>query len=172
MIKFTDIKESKLFITGCTHLNHNPNWPTPIWEMRGYKSHVEMTDGIIDKINEDCRNTDMLLVLGDFCLNTSFEQFQDFVKRIKPRIWMLEGNHPNPWLKRYKEYCFNKWGHLAIGEMWEDIVYLGHYVELKWNKRSFVCNHYPYWVFDGMAKNVHSLCSHSHGSCDLSRSRR
>ena len=92
-LKFNDTDNSKLFLTGCLHLNHNPKWENPIWKMRGYNSADEMTIGIIRQINEICLSTDYLMVLGDFCLNTSEEQFYSLVNRINPKLYFIRGNH-------------------------------------------------------------------------------
>jgi calcineurin-like phosphoesterase family protein len=165
--KFKDAPESKLFVTGCTHFNHDPKWDVPLWKMRGYDSAHEMTEGIIRTINETCRQSDHLLVLGDFCLNTTIEEFWNIVNRLNPHLLFVNGNHDNPWRKAYEQFCMDEFGHIAIHlEHWGGkISYYGDYLQLNWNKRPFVCNHFPYLVFDGMARNTYSLCSHSHGSC-------
>jgi calcineurin-like phosphoesterase family protein len=168
-IKFTDTDKEKLFVTGCTHLKHDPSWDNPIWKLRGYDSEPAMTEGIIAKINEVCRNEDNLLILGDFCLNTKSEEFWALVNRINCKLWFVRGNHNNPWEKELYDYSIQKFGVEGVNFWWKDkILYLGDYVELKWNKQNFKCNHYPYYVFDGMQYGGVSLVSHSHGSCKLS----
>lgn len=166
--KFIDSDSSRLFVTGCPHFNHDPKWDIPLWKMRGYNSAKEMTEDIILGINKLCRQSDNLLILGDFCLNTSIEEFWKIVGRLLPTLWFVDGNHDNPWKKEYERFCISNYGHIAIHyEGWMDkINYYGAYLQLVWNKKSFVCNHFPYLVFDGMAKNTYSLCSHSHGSCE------
>jgi calcineurin-like phosphoesterase family protein len=161
---FTDTDTSKLYVSGCLHLNHNPKWDNPLWKMRGYNSADEMTDDIINTINIVCNKSDKLLVLGDFCLNTNLIQFNEFIKRIEPEIWMVRGNHNSPWENAYKEWSLREHGHYANHVKWGEVTYLGNYVQLKWNKRSFVCNHYPFAIWDGSHKGVMSLHSHNHGS--------
>ena len=51
-MKFKDTENSKLYVTGCTHLNHNPKWDNPIYKMRGYNSAEEMTYNIMSQ----CKN--------------------------------------------------------------------------------------------------------------------
>ncbi len=167
-LHFTDTDESKLFVSGCLHLRHAPKWEVPIWKMRGFNSSEEMTDGIIASINDTCRESDVLFVLGDFCLNTSEGEFIELINRIKPKMWFINGNHPNPWQKMYYAHCIEKFGYEVLGYEWlNKIIYLGDYVELVWNKQMAVCNHYPMLVWNHMSHGVWSLVSHSHGSCEL-----
>lgn len=168
-LHFKDSEESRLFACGCLHLNHDPKWPEPIWKIRGFNSAAECTDGIIDSINDTCRASDNLLILGDFCLNTPIEQFWPLVNRILPKLWFIRGNHNNPWEKELLKYSLETYGIEAVNFWWQDkILYLGDYVELVWNKQMFVCHHYPYYVFNNMNQNSISLVSHSHGNCKLS----
>ncbi len=169
-LNFKDSAESKLFCVGCTHLNHNPQWENPIWKMRGFSSAQEMTDGIIKSINDTCNPMDTLLVLGDFCLNTSEGQFHELINRINPRLFFLRGNHNSPWESMYYAYCLEKFGHEVVNHEWlGKITYLGDYVHLIWNKQTFIANHYPFYIWDKMSHNSISLCSHSHGGCLLTR---
>lgn len=163
-LKFTDTEQSKLFVTGCPHFNHDPKWSNPLWKMRGYDSSEDMTLDIIYKINEECRDTDTLLILGDFCLNTDIDEFFELIELIEPQVWMLRGNHNNPWEKQYNRWSIEKYGHIALGEEWQGMKFLGDYIELIWNKKKFICNHYPYAIWNGMQNGFMSLHSHNHGS--------
>ncbi len=157
-INFKDSSEKKLFVTGCLHLNHNPSWETPLHKMRGYESSLEMTEDIISIINQTCRTSDVLLVLGDFCLNTSFEKFCSDVQRINPQIWFVAGNHNSPWEKAFESGQTNGWKNKV------DV--LGPYIEMVWNKQFVVANHYAFQVWNGSHHGSWSLCSHSHGSLE------
>ncbi len=164
-LKFQDTEESKLFVTGCPHLGHKREF---IWQTRGYNSPEEHTKGVVDKINETCRPTDKLLILGDFCLNTPFESFLSIIKQIQPELIFLRGNHNNSWEKPYLEHCKEKFGYEVVGYKWLDkITYLGDYVTFKWNGQTCIGNHYPYYVYDGIGHGIFSLVSHSHGTCEL-----
>lgn len=166
-LKFNDA-ESKLFITGCSHLNHSPKWDNPIYKIRGYDSADEMTTQIINKINETCAANDSLLILGDFCLNTTEEQFYSLIKRINCSLLFVRGNHNNPWEKLYLNHCIEKFGFEVLGYQWLDkITYLGDYLQLTWNNQIFVANHYPFYIWDKVSSGCISLVSHSHGNCDL-----
>lgn len=155
-IKFKDTPEQKLFVTGCLHLNHNPSWEIPLHKMRGYDSSLEMTEDIISIINQTCQESDILLVLGDFCLNTSVEKFCSDVQRIKPKLWFVSGNHNSPWEREFENGRFNGWKNKV------DV--LGPYIEMIWNKQLVVANHYAFQVWNGSHHGSWSLCSHSHGS--------
>lgn len=165
-MKFKDSEERKLFVTGCLHLNHNPDWDKPLWDMRGYKSCQEMTDSIIFKINETCRSSDVLLVLGDFCLNTTEKEFNELISRINPELYFIYGNHNSPWEKLYAKDCREIYNDdiVAFPRYWGNIKVLGYYVELYWNKKSVICNHYAYQVWNSSHHGSWSLCSHSHGT--------
>lgn len=169
-IKHNDTEDSRLFVTGCLHLNHDPKWDIPIWRTRGYDSAVAMTDGIIGMINAIChRENDILLVLGDFCLNTSKDMFYDTISRINPKMWFLCGNHNNPWARLYKDASMKQFGCIAahwsdIPEFGGKISYVGNYTELIWNREFFVCFHYPIAVWDKMGNGAKALVSHSHGN--------
>ncbi len=169
-IKFLDTDSSKLFVSGCLHMGHSPKWDVPIWKLRGYNSVEEMNIGIIRQINETCLSTDVLFILGDFSLNTSYEQFIGLIKQINPKIWMVRGNHNSPWQREFHNHCIEKFGYEVIGYEWlNKITYLGDYVDLLWNKKQFVCNHYPYLIWDRVKHGITSLVSHSHGGCELTR---
>lgn len=169
-LKFTDSDDSKLFVCADTHLNHNPSWKeNKIWETRGYISAEEMTTGIIRQINDTCLTTDKLLIVGDFCLNTSEEQFLSLIRRINPKIYFLRGNHNNPWEKMYLNFCLENFGYEVSGIEWLDkITYLGDYQLFTWNKQMFCTTHFPMYVFDYMKHGCIALVGHSHGSCQLS----
>jgi calcineurin-like phosphoesterase family protein len=169
-INFKDSPERKLFVTGCLHLNHNPSWETPLHKMRGYESSLEMTEDIISIINQTCKSSDVLLVLGDFCLNTSFEKFCSDVQRINPELWFVSGNHDSPWKKEFEKFCLAEYG-FVLGDyrlgLWQDkIKVLGPYIETVWNKQFIVANHYAFQVWNGSHHGSWSLCSHSHGSLE------
>jgi len=168
-LKITDTDSSKLFVTADLHLNHNPDWQNPIYKIRGYNSAQEMTKGIIRQINETCLSTDRLLVSGDFCLNTTEEEFYTLIRNINPKMYFLRGNHNNPWEKLYLNHCKENFGFEVVGYEWLDkITYLGDYQLFSWNKQFFCCTHFPMYVWDYMKNGAISLVGHSHGSCQLS----
>jgi calcineurin-like phosphoesterase family protein len=160
--KMTEEEYNNLYVTSDTHFNHNKEF---IYGKRGYKTPEEMTEDLIRIINEQVGENGILLHLGDFCLNTSEQQYNNIVRRLKVKaIWMLWGNHNNPIQKSYggavrQIACYN-------GPTY--IRFLDHYFTFRRGKKTFVCFHFPISVWDGMAHGTMHLCGHSHGSFPLS----
>lgn len=97
-----ETEAQKIYVSSDFHLNHDPkSWPVPIWKMRGYESAQHMTDSIIDVTNSIVRPSDILIFLGDWCLNTTKEQFDAQLDRFQcQNIYALWGNHNNPHEKK------------------------------------------------------------------------
>lgn len=172
---FNDTDDCKLFVTSDLHLNHKQQF---LWEPRGYKSREEHNDGVIEIINQTCRPQDILLNLGDVCLNTNERELRGLISRIKCKQWWLKGNHNNPWEKQFQTTCRTDMEYASFGENdYEiinyhlfpdlDIIVKGTSLELLWNKQMVVFNHYPYLVWNQMHHGCWSCCGHSHGSCQL-----
>lgn len=161
MLKIADTESRKIFITSDLHLNHNKEF---VWKYRGYESLGDHNDSIIAKINEVCRPCDLLINLGDFCLNTKIDEFYDFVRRINPKMIFQTGNHGNPWIKVYKEFSYLNYNCLALGVDWiGKITYWGDYLELVWNKQFIVCSHFPLLVFNNSKFGAWHVHGHCHG---------
>lgn len=161
--KLTEETYNNLFVTSDTHFNHNQEF---VFKKRGYNSPQEMTDDMINIINSTVGENGILLHLGDFCLNTTREQYLDILSRLKIKeLWMLWGNHNNPIQRTYggtvDQICAYNRGLF--------IRYLGHYHTFRKGKNSFVCFHFPIQIFDGMSEGSMHLCGHSHGSNQISR---
>jgi len=166
MLKFTDSQENKLYITGCLHGFHKQPF---IWEKRGYNSPEDHTAGLIKTINETCRETDTLFILGDITLNCNFKQFWEFIWALKPQIYTVFGNHNHPMNDLFLQDCKEMFGYEVIGYKWKDkITSWGHYVEMKWNGQFCCFGHYPIAIFNKMHHNSWSLHSHNHGSYEPS----
>ena len=161
--KLTDQEYKKLYVTSDTHFNHNKEF---VYKARGYDTPEQMTEDMINTINTTVGEDGILLHLGDFCLNTTLDQYQDILSRLKIKeIWMLWGNHNNPIQKAYggkvQQICAYNRGVF--------IRYLGHYFTFRKGKHAFVCFHFPIRVWDGMNDGTMHLCGHSHGSLEVSR---
>lgn len=163
MQKLTDNIYKRLFVTSDTHFNHNKEF---IYKQRGYDNPQQMTDDMIDIINSTVGEDGILLHLGDFCLNTTKEQYDNIISRLKIKeIWMLWGNHNNPIQRSYggtvEQVCaYNR--NVFIR-------YLGHYFTFRKGKNAFVCFHFPIQIWDKMNEGSMHLCGHSHGDNVLSR---
>jgi hypothetical protein len=161
--KLTEETYNNLFVTSDTHFNHNKEF---VFKKRGYNSPQEMTDDMINIINSTVGENGILLHLGDFCLNTTREQYEDILRRLKIKeIWMLWGNHNNPIQRNYggtvQQICSTSQGIF--------IRYLNHYFTFRKGKNAFVCFHFPITTWDGESIGSMHLCGHSHGNYDISR---
>ena len=177
MINIKETEAQKIWVTSDPHLGHNPNWvsnPAP-WQSRGFKDVKEHDDMWIELTNELVRPNDYLLMLGDFCLNTSVAQFNAYLDRIQCRnILSLWGNHNNPHEKAiYRAAMGNKFvGPFPVETyplQYKNMLYMGYYLEAVLNGQYTVLQHYPLYVWSEMAHGAWMLCGHSHNGCELSR---
>ena len=171
MLNLKETEEQKIYISSDFHLNHNPKRSNPIWNMRGFSSAIEMTDGIIQSVNDTVRTNDILLFLGDFCLNTTLEQFDALLGRFNcQNIYCLWGNHNNPHEKKIYRAAMATL-HPEHTELFEsetypfkykNVTYVGHYMEVVLNGQFTVLMHYPISVWNEQAHGAWMLCGHSH----------
>jgi calcineurin-like phosphoesterase family protein len=170
--KFTTSPERKFFLSSDLHLGHSQKF---IVEKRGFKSIAEHDDAVINSINENVRECDLLLFLGDFCLNTTEEQFDAYIARIKCRnIWTLFGNHPNPMAKVYRDEVKRQMNDPFFeGEVYplkyKNLVFIGDYLEIFIDKQEYVLCHYPIYSFNHSKYGAAMICGHSHGGCALTK---
>lgn len=163
MYKISVEDYDKLFVTSDTHFNHNKDF---VWKTRGYNSPEEMTSSMIDIINNTVGPDGILLHLGDFCLNTTREMYEDIMSRLKiGAVWMLWGNHNNPIQKSYGGSRIQ----IASSIKGTMVKYLEYYFTFRCGKKTFACLHFPMRIWDGMALGVMHLCGHSHGTLEVSR---
>lgn len=163
MQKLSDDIYKNLYVTSDTHFNHNKEF---VWKTRGYDSPEQMTEDMINIINTTVGENGILLHLGDFCLNTTKEQYEDILSKLKIKeIWMLWGNHNNPIQRNYggtvQQICAINKGVF--------IRYLGHYFTFRKGKRMFVCCHFPLKIWDGQSDSSMHLHGHCHNNLLSSR---
>ena len=175
MLNFRETEEKKIYTTSDWHLGHAKDF---IWKSRGYSSVQEHTDGIINKTNEIVKESDILFNLGDFCLNSSTEQFEEYISHIKcQNVYMLWGNHPN---KHYKEiyvplvkklleenYIENR---EVYPLRYKNIIYMGQYLECILNGQMYIMCHFPFLIWDHQQHGGICLVGHSHSSCTQTNS--
>lgn len=173
-INIRETKNEKVGIISDPHFHHNPKWAIPLWKARGYNSVEEHDNDIIDKVNAMFGPNDILFMLGDFCLNTTVDQFNELLGRIKPQIWALWGNHNNPHDKAVyrKAMGSNYIGSIQVEQypyQYKNMLYLGPRVTLILNGQFCVLDHYPLHVWEEMQHGAWMLCGHSHYGCEYSR---
>jgi len=153
----------RLRVTSDTHFGHNQEF---LYKKRGYDDVVQMNNDMINIINNHVSADDILLHLGDFCLNTTTEEYYNIISRLHVKeMWLLWGNHNNPIQRSYGNTRTQVAAH-AHGTL---IRYLDHYFTFRNGKKTFVCFHFPISVWDGQSHNSMHLCGHSHGSFQPSR---
>jgi calcineurin-like phosphoesterase family protein len=163
MYKFSEEDYDKLFVTSDTHFNHDRDF---VYGTRGYNNATEMTEDMIRIINETVGEDGILLHLGDFCLNTSREKYEDIMSKLRVKeVWMLWGNHNNPIQKSYGGTRIQ----VAACIKGTFIKYLEHYFTFRKGRKTFVCFHFPMRVWDNMGHGAMHLCGHSHGTLEVSR---
>jgi len=178
-LNFRQTEKSKVYFSSDFHLNHNPKWPIPIWKMRGYNSVNEMNDSIIDSINKDIKTDDILWFLGDFCLNTTESQFEEFLSRIFcQNIYCLFGNHNSCVSDAYKKKVKslitsdvsdeNTSHQLFIDDVeiypirHRNLIYCGNYAEITVDGRYFILQHFPMHSWNYMKNGAIHLYGHQH----------
>lgn len=172
MLNFKE--KNKIFVTSDTHFHHNKDF---IWKNRGYSSIKNHDDDIIDIINKKVKPDDILIHLGDFCLNASLSQFEELISRIYcQNIYMLFGNHPNPHYKNiYKPLVKTVLGETYFDNnevyplRYRNVVYIGNYTSAILDGQFCILCHYPISVWDEMQNGAWMLCGHSHYGFEPSR---
>lgn len=170
MYSLIETSEFKVWGISDTHFFHaGPRSGIPLWKSRGYNSPIDMTHGILKKINDVVRPSDILIHLGDFCLDTSLEQFNWLLDSIQCQtIYYVTGNHENPHFKQiYLKLLKEKYGdcHFAYPIKYKNMVYVGPYLEICVNNQLFICSHFPFMIWNKMETGSIHLTGHSHGSC-------
>jgi calcineurin-like phosphoesterase family protein len=174
VLKFNDPNQ-KVFFSSDFHAFHNPSWDIPICKMRGYDSWQEMNEDIIKKVNSRIGSRDSLIYLGDFALNSTPEQVEEFLGRIEcQNIYLLFGNHESSisriYKKAVKQYMENLnleepkrgWGIEIYPLRYKNVIFCGSYLEIFVQKRKVVCSHFPFMVWNQSHHEAFSLNGHSH----------
>jgi calcineurin-like phosphoesterase family protein len=165
MLHLKDKEDQKVYVTSDLHLGHQRDF---VWAARKYSSAQEHDEGVIQTLNEVVRPNDILIMLGDLCLNLTMDKVDGYLDRIKcQNLYCLWGNHNNPHEKAvYKKL-------VPSGEQYpvryKNMVYYGHYVEAVLNGQFVVLFHYPIMVWNEMKNGAWHLCGHSHYSLPASQ---
>lgn len=171
MINIKETENQKVYFTSDLHLNHGKSF---VYESRGYSSVKEHNDIIINNINNIVRYTDILFNLGDFTLNSSIGDFENFISRINCQtMYMLFGNHANRHFKEiYKPLIKQILGENYTEDSeiypikYKNIIYIGNYAEIIINKQLIILSHYPIYIWNHMSGGSWHLTGHSHGGCE------
>lgn len=173
ILKYKWEDRHKHFWTSDWHNFHDPKWPSPIWEMRGYSNHTHASEEVIRKVNERVGENDTLWYLGDGFLNASDGECLGWLSRIKcQNIKYLFGNHESNMYRLYKQEVLKQFGSDEI-EVYPirmgNVEFLGNHVEIQIGKRTIVNNHFPIHSWNGMGgKKSWMISGHQHNA-DKSR---
>lgn len=167
ILKFPWESRHKHYFTSDWHTFHNPNWDVPIWKMRGYSSHEDAAEKIIEKINARVGEDDILWCLGDLFLNAEDSKCLEWLSKIKCKnIKKLWGNHHSNTYRLYKQEVQKQYGTADI-EVYPirmgNIEFLGNHQEIQIGKKQIVLNHFPLRIWHNDARTSWMLSGHSHG---------
>lgn len=159
---------NKIYFSSDWHNYHDPKWPTPIWEKRGYSSPQESLDDVVNKINSRIRRDDILYFLGDGFLNTTDEQVLEWFKRIEcQNIRILFGNHESQVYRIYKNTVKEQYGFEDV-EVYplrmNNLTFLGNYQEIQIGKKGIVLQHFPLRTWNWNSNGSWHLHGHSHNT--------
>jgi calcineurin-like phosphoesterase family protein len=184
-LKLVTSDDFKVYVSSDFHLNHQGPRSNPLWVSRGFKSPTDMTNGIIETCNKIVRHQDYLVFLGDWCLNTSDEQFEADLSRFNCKnILMLWGNHNNPVERIYRQEVekWIAWNECGTQPGWEitkstdvypfrykNAVFCGNKMNMMVDGQLYCLNHFPEDVFDQMRHGAFMLCGHSHYGYEKTR---
>ena len=163
MTKFKSTSESKNWVSSDWHLGHQREF---VWGARGYKTHQEHTDGVINGINDNVLPNDNLFYLGDFSLNSNDQLFNEYLSRINcQNIYMLWGNHNSPGKNIYKKTVLEQYLRDDISVYpirYRNVIFVGDYLEVSIDGKYNIMMHYPIEIWNYMKDGSYMLCGHSH----------
>lgn len=166
IIKHKWEERNNLYFSSDWHTFHNPNWPTPIWEQRGYLNAQDASERILEKINATVPEDGILYYLGDGFLNANDENCMAWLKSINCRdIRYLWGNHESNMFRIYRNEVKKQFGREDI-EVYPlkiaNVTFMGCHLELRVGKQMIILNHFPYRIHHKSHRGSWNLSGHSH----------
>ena len=124
---------------------------------RGFRSHHEMNEYMIEQWNKKVTGRDEVYILGDLSIAKG-KATNEIVRQLKGKLYLIEGNHD-----RYlKDKEFNT----------ERFKWIRPYAEINDMGRKVVLSHYPVFCYNGQYKRqdgipyVYMLYGHVHDTYD------
>lgn len=162
-IKFLD--SQNVYIASDFHLGHKRDF---IYKPRGYNDYYTHTNDILLTVNNTIATTDILLYIGDFCLNTSIEECYTYLNRINCQtIYMLWGNHNSRVSEIYTQQLKEQYG-VADVEIYplkyKNVIFVGDYLEVTYKHQDYICCHYPIKSWNNISHGSIMCHGHCHGN--------
>jgi len=132
------------YFTSDLHLNHESI--LKYQKNRAFPNIELMNVHIINTINSVCTEKDELYILGDVLMGPRNKGIY-LVEQLKPRLHLIRGNHDN-------------FSHAQEETLFETVQ---DYAEVKENKHTIVCLHYPIERWNKCQYGVIHLHGHCHG---------
>lgn len=117
---------------------------------RNFKSIEEHDAHIVECINNTCRKSDSLFILGDIGLHQNKEQLSGIMSQMKPQLFIIKGNHDSD---STLKYLVKK---TIVQAYYENKI-------LTVDEHQFHLFHYPLRSWWGFHHNTIHLYGHSHG---------
>lgn len=168
-LKFNSNKQ-RIWFGSDFHLSHLRDF---IWKPRGFTSHLNHTQAVIERTNEFVEEDDVLFYLGDFSLNSNPEETQAFFDSIKCKnVFFIWGNHESS-TRRIYDAAVAAYFKVPVGSFdvypfrHGNVTFLGPSAYVQIDNQLVLLSHFAHLIWDNMQHGAWNLCGHSHGNCAL-----
>ena len=157
----------QVWFTSDLHLYHDKEF---VYKERGYNSVEDHVQGVLNKINECVGRDDVLINLGDFCLNASQDDFEYVIDNINcQNMYYVNGNHNSRIKQAYRKAIRDNFGDKFDGfdiypVTYKNITFWGPYTEVKIGGQYITLFHFPIDIWNNVRKGWWALCGHCHGN--------
>jgi calcineurin-like phosphoesterase family protein len=155
-------KENDVLFWGCIHYGHNPNWPIPLWQTRGFKDVYEHDFTILNNWNSKANHNTVGFLLGDniFGYNAHERLIGLFEAISFKKLYVMPGNHQAGWKQIFESVEGNTY-HTASGK---EVIFVPNYLEATIGGQEIVMSHYPLASWNRQSKGSFMIHSHTHAN--------
>jgi len=148
-----------IWITSDTHAFHKAiTRGTSEWKenVRDFDNEIEMTNKLVNNINEVVERNDLLISLGDWSFNgiDNIKKFRDLINC--KNIILIYGNHDHHLSKEPNKNDSN--GNIVR----DNFISTDWYLELIYKKKHIYCSHFPILSWDNFKIGSIHLHGHNH----------
>lgn len=166
-LKFRHSPLRKVWFSSDWHIYHDPRWPIPLWQKRGFESVAAHTEQAKNKLNELIAPDDILIYLGDGFLNSTPDKTKEFLNSILCKnVYYIWGNHESSTIRIYEEELKKQFPSIQNVEIYplryKNVIFCGDKLDIIVNNQLIYCSHFPQRVWDKSHKGSWSLSGHSH----------